>query len=94
MAHTKGFWNIITSAADLKAEAQPGEPLVELVADNRILIENHMGVIGYDSEQIRVKVKFGQLIVIGSALMLSRMSKEQLLITGCIDSLQLCRREY
>ena len=93
MRHRKGFWNIITSTADLNGEARPGAPLVELVADNRILIENHMGVIGYDSEQICVKVKFGQLSVIGSKLVLSRMTKEQLLITGTIDSLQLSRRE-
>lgn len=93
MARGRGFWNKVTEVADLQAEPQPGEALVELVGGNRVLIENHMGVIGYDSEQICVKVKFGQLTVIGSKMVLSRMTKEQLLITGYIESIQLHRRD-
>ncbi len=43
----------------------PGQPVVELVGDRRVLIENHIGVTEYGTERICVKVKYGQLSVCG-----------------------------
>jgi len=89
----RGFWNAMMGAADLDTEPRPGEPLVEMAGQGRVLIENHMGVMGYGTEEICVKVKFGQVIVSGTKMILSRMTQSQLLITGCIDSVRFCRRE-
>ena len=93
MRQRRSFWETMADAADLKSEPRPGEPLVELVGQCRDLIENHMGVMGYGCDEIRVKVKYGQVIICGQKMMLSRMTKDQLLISGCIDSVRLCRRE-
>ena len=90
----RSFWKTMTDATDLNTEPRPGEPLIELVGQNRVLIENHMGVIGYKCNEICVKVKFGQVIVYGQNMMLGRMTKEQLLITGCIESVRVCRRDW
>ncbi len=92
MVQRRNFWQSVTNMADLTGETQPGLPLVELVGECRVLIENHMGVMAYEDSQIRVKVKFGQIIVCGRSLTLCRMTKEQLLISGNIDSVALCRR--
>ena len=93
MGH-RSFWNTMTWASDLSAEPHPREPLVELVGQNRVLIENHLGVLGYECNEICVKVKFGKVVVCGETMVLSRMTKEQLLITGCIESVRFCRREW
>ena len=81
----------LARATDLPDEAIPGRPLVEIIDHSRVLIENHKGVTEYGVNLIRVKVKFGSICICGSHLELSRMTKGQLIITGNLDSIQLCR---
>ena len=71
----------------------PGMPVVEMVGDRRILIENHRGVVQYGTEEICVKVKFGIVRILGSRMELAKMTKEQLVITGIIKSLAVQRKE-
>lgn len=78
-------------ATDLPDEPIPGRPLVEIVDQCRVLIENHKGVNEYGQTLIRVKVKFGSVCICGDQLKLARMTKGQLIISGNIESVQLCR---
>lgn len=82
----------LADGADLSVEALPGQPLVELAGERRVLIEHHQGVTQYSREQICVKVKYGYVSVVGCGLELSRMTKEQLIISGRIDGITLLRR--
>jgi len=82
----------LTDAADLSGEILPGIPLVELAGDRRILIECHCGVREYGKTKICVGMKYGCLCVSGSCLEVTVMSREKLVITGKIDSLQISRR--
>jgi len=91
MARERSILQKLYSAADLMEEPVPGLPLLELVGDQRVLIERHQGVTEYGRERIMIKVKFGQICVCGSRLELSRMTKGQLIICGRIDNIQLCR---
>lgn len=85
------FMNKLVFAVDLPCEPMPGQSLIEIIDQSRVLIENHKGVTEYGENMIRVKVKFGSVCVCGSKLELSRMIKGQLIIVGNIDSIQLCR---
>lgn len=64
-------------------------PLVEVAGKNRVLIENHLGVLAYSLEEIQIKVSYGKLSVTGTQLKLLEMNREQLVIQGNIDSLAL-----
>ena len=77
--------------ADLLSETRPGLPLVEIAGDKRLLIENHCGVTVYGCKEIRVNVSYGMVCVQGSCLELVRMTDQQLVITGCLDSVTLLR---
>ncbi len=77
---------------DLPGEAIPGQPLVEIAGDSRVLIEHHGGVREYSRERIGVKVKYGFVQVCGSCLELRCMTREQLVICGKIDGITLLRR--
>ena len=79
-------------AADLPEESLPGQPIVEIVGQRRVLIENHKGVIEYSDCVVRVKMKYGAVCVTGGHLELSRMTKGQLIISGSIESVKLERR--
>lgn len=85
------FMERLTKAVDLQEEPIPGLPVIELAGDRRVLIENHGGVTEYRPERIRVKVKFGQVCICGQCLALSKMSKEQLIVSGRIQSVELMR---
>lgn len=68
------------------------QPIVELAGQNRILIENHQGVLAYSKEEIAIKVSYGRIVIAGSDLNLMQMSCEQLVVKGHIDSLHLYGR--
>lgn len=62
-------------------------PLVELSGRNRVLIENHLGVLAYSLEEIHVKVAYGILVIKGQKLQLLQLNGEQLVISGIIEAL-------
>ena len=67
-------------------------PLVELAGQNRVLIENHQGVLAYSTKEIQIKVCYGCISIRGEELQLLEMSRIQLVICGRIDGLQVFRR--
>lgn len=82
----------MADSMDLAGEPIPGQPLIEIAGDSRVLIENHFGVKEYTREQICVMVKFGLVKICGCGLELSRMTREQLVVSGQIHSVSLQRR--
>ena len=85
------FYEWVMGQADLLTEPSPGVTLVELAGDRRVLIENHGGVTVYGQKEIRIRGSYGMLCVHGTNLELARMTKQQLIITGCIESVSLFR---
>ena len=85
------FEHMIEKTA-LDPESVPGQPIVEIVGEHRVLIENHQGVAAYGSERILVNVRFGSVSICGCNLEMMHMSRAQLVITGRIDSVGLLRR--
>lgn len=82
----------LTEGMDLPGESLPGMTVAELAGENRVLIEGHRGVTEYCRERVTVKVSYGLLSVTGCALELRQMSKQQLVICGRIDGIQLRRK--
>lgn len=72
--------------------AVPGMPLIEIISDKRVLIENHKGVCKYTRDQICVKCNFGIIKVSGTDLHIKNMSADQLMILGSIGCITMCRR--
>lgn len=92
MGQRRNWMERLAEGMDLPGEPLPGQPVVELAGDRRVLIENHRGVTGYSREEICVKVSYGIVRVCGCGLELSRMTREQLVISGRIDGISLQRR--
>ena len=86
------FLEGFTEGMDLPGETLPGQPIVEIAGEHRVLIENHQGVAAYGREKILVKVKFGTVCVCGCNLEMMHMTKEQLVVYGRIVSVGLQRR--
>ena len=89
----RGNWmQKLAEGMELPSESMPGLPLVEIAGDRRVLVENHGGVCQYGPEQICVRVKYGIVSVRGRGLEIAKLSREQLVISGRIDCVNLNRR--
>ena len=86
------FWEQLAQNADINGECLPGQSLLELLGDNRVLIEHHKGVLEYSQEQIGIKMRYGQVFVCGCNLEMIHMTRDQLVIRGQIDCITLHRR--
>ena len=90
----RGNWvQRLADSVDLRGETLPYMPVVEIAGDQRVLIEHHKGLTEYSRHRICVKVHYGIVTVCGGCLELTQMTKEQLIISGHIDGVQLNRRE-
>lgn len=89
---SRNWMQKLADEADLSAEPLPGVPVVEIAGECRVLIERHGGVTEYSRERICVKVRYGIVCVCGCSLELTRMTRQQLVISGRIDCVQLQRR--
>ncbi len=87
----KHFLERLANATDMNDAHIPAVPLVEIAGDRRVLIEHHCGVTQYGRCCIRVRVKYGSVIISGKQLELTRMTGPQLIISGKIDGVQLER---
>lgn len=82
----------ITENAGLYGEPVSGVSLLEISGDDRVLIENYICVVSYTDYLIQVRVNFGMYQISGCSLVLSCISREQLVIRGKVDSVVLHRR--
>ena len=85
MGRGKNWLMRVAQTTDLLDENITREPILELCGNNRVLIENHCGVMEYGTELIRIRVKNGDYCVVGSGLRLCKMCEEKLLIRGVIQ---------
>lgn len=92
MGEKQSLLQRLSRELELEGEPVPGQSLIEIAGDSRILVENHAGVMGYSRDCICVKLKTGTAEICGHSLELSRMTREQLVISGKIDAVTLHRR--
>ncbi len=92
MGRGRNFFERLAEETDLSGQPLPGQPIVEIAGDRRVLIENHFGVKEYSKERITVKVRYGCVSICGCQLELLRMTREQLVIRGRIDGVSIQRR--
>ena len=92
MGNGRNLWERMIRQTELGAESVPGQSIIEIAGERRVLIENHQGVAAYGRENILVNMKFGCLRISGCNLEIIHMTKEQLVIYGRIDAVGLQRR--
>ena len=93
MRKGRNFLEMMMDQSSLSSESVPGQPIIEIAGEHRVLIENHQGVSAYGKDRILVNVKFGCICICGCNLEMLQMTKEQLVIYGRIDTIGLQRRK-
>lgn len=77
----------VVQASGLPEDVVLGAPRLLLRGDRTLLIENHHGIVEYGQEKLRVQTMLGILEISGSALNLSALGEEDLMLTGQIRSI-------
>lgn len=93
MAKDSGFWERMAAGMDLPGESIPGQSVVEILGERRVLIEGHRGVREYSGDKIGVNMPFGSVSISGCDLELTHMTVDQLVICGIIWDITLNRRD-
>lgn len=72
---------------DLTPDVVMGLPLIMLIGQEKIYLENHRGLNLYQKDKIKIKIKGGFLLVKGQSLIIEEIASDSLSITGKIDTL-------
>ena len=72
----------IADAVDISKNIVLGMPLVTMVGDRELTIENYAGIIEYGDEIIRITCKAVNVSITGKNMELKTMTEEFLYITG------------
>lgn len=75
--------------AGMSGEPAPGQTVIELFGDCRVLIENHIGIVAFNDAHVEVLVSCGCLRVTGAELCIALMTDRQVVITGRIYAVLL-----
>ena len=65
-----------------------GVPLISMQGNAELMIENHRGLLQYDSDEIRVRTKTFTVQVMGKQLAIQEYRKDVLIIRGQIERMQ------
>ncbi|TCL65297.1 sporulation protein YqfC [Hydrogenispora ethanolica] len=74
---------------DIPLDTVADWPRIVLSANRSAIIENHRGVIEYDTRVVRVNTKLGELRIAGENLTLVSAVKDEVIIQGRIAQLDL-----
>lgn len=82
------FKNEISETLELPKEITLDLPKITLVGNLQLNIENHKGIIEYNTQRIRISSNSGMIKIIGQNLYIKTIIKEEIIITGEINSFE------
>lgn len=86
-----GFGKGVAEKLDLPKEVVLDLPLVSMVGQDEVTVENHKGLLEYSAETIRIATGAGRLLLTGEGLELKQMSAACIVVKGRIFRLEFLR---
>lgn len=87
MGDEAGLRQRLAELFDLPRDIILDLPMISIVGNLNLEVENHRGIIKYNSNLIKIRVKRGQLIIQGRSLIVDQIREDKLMIAGKIDEL-------
>ncbi len=69
-------------AVDISKDVMLGLPVVTMLGNREMTIENYVGILEYGEEEIRIKCRAVSVLIEGTGLELKTMTDDFLYITG------------
>jgi len=80
----------LSETIKLPSDILAGAPLLSMVGQRQLFIENYKGIIEYTQDSIRVQTKIGRILVEGKRLNIEYYTVDDMKITGYITTIQFC----
>lgn len=78
----------VSDAANIPKDVILGVPLVRMVGQEELYIENYRGILEYTDTFIRVQTKIGQIHLFGKKLEIIYYTNDEMKVVGHIESLK------
>ncbi|KGP90496.1 hypothetical protein N780_04970 [Pontibacillus chungwhensis BH030062] len=76
--------NWLSQQLDLPTDVILELPRITTIGQIHAYVENHKGLISFSDEELRLKLKQGQLLIKGKGFVLRMMLPEEILLEGTI----------
>ena len=80
--------NRISELSELPKDVVLGIPMLTMIGQMELIIENYRGIIEYTDILVRIHTKDGQIKVVGTSLKVDYYTNDEMKITGCIVSVE------
>ncbi len=80
--------NRISELSELPKDVVLGIPMLTMIGQMELIIENYRGIIEYTDSLVRIHTKDGQIKVVGNSLKVDYYTNDEMKITGCIVSVE------
>lgn len=78
------FKKKVTDMLELPKEVVLNLPMISMIGNEEMHVENYKGILEYDSERIRIYTGNGILKLEGRGLLLKAMTTEEIVVKGVI----------
>lgn len=82
--------NYLNRTLDIPADTLSDYPLIHITANNEITVENHKGIVEFNSNSVKLKSKLGIISISGILLRIKVINENDIIITGRINSVEYC----
>lgn len=80
--------NRISELSELPKDVVLGIPMLTMIGQMELIVENYRGIIEYTDILVRIHTKEGQIRVVGNGLKVDYYTNDEMKITGCIVSVE------
>lgn len=80
--------NHISKNKEIPSDVVLGVPILKLIGQTELLIENHRGIIEYTDCNIRIQTKLNQIEIVGTNLKILYYTNEEIRIDGIIKEIE------
>ena len=78
----------ITDVSGMPKDVILGVPLVTVVGQNEICVENYRGILEYTDKLIRIQTKLGKIYIVGKGLQVEYYSNDEMKVVGHIEMIE------
>lgn len=78
----------MANASELPKDVVLGMPVLTMMGQLEMSIENYRGIIEYTNSLVRIQTKIGQIRVVGKRLQVDYYTNDDMKITGRIESIE------
>ena len=84
-----GIKKRIADALELQHDVALNLPMLHITGSERLLMENHRGLLEYARNRIRVATTAGPVEIVGENLAIRSVGRDDILVTGVIRSVTM-----